>query len=283
LDQLQAHLSTLMTYRVAADVLAQMFRVGAGNDPERLRRHTLKIGEVLRNDAVAKPETAVAAITVALDSTFIRNCEDGERHLKVRVGNVETESAGRQVFGAVAKSASIVFARSCIIFSARQMGERLPRPPENCGPALHALDGNLTGQSDWMVNYAERHRAGLRVGSPMTEGTANFLVNRRISELQQMRWCNEGRSSAPASLCCLQWQLGSGFGQRFQPTTYAHRWPSPHDPKLAAAPTHNAYVKKLDAPAPRSSVCTSGEQRPLQPATRNDGRAQIITGPAIRP
>jgi hypothetical protein len=41
LDQLQAHLSALMTYRVAADVLAQMFPVGAGNDPETLRRHTL--------------------------------------------------------------------------------------------------------------------------------------------------------------------------------------------------------------------------------------------------
>src|SRR3984885_10738279 len=64
LDQLQAHLSALMTYRVAADVLAHMFPVGAGNDPETLRCHTLKIGEVLRNDAVAKPETAAAAIAV---------------------------------------------------------------------------------------------------------------------------------------------------------------------------------------------------------------------------
>ena len=41
---------------------------------------------------------------VTLDSTFIRSCEDGERHLEVRVGNVETKSGGRQVFGAVAKA-----------------------------------------------------------------------------------------------------------------------------------------------------------------------------------
>ena len=34
LDRLQAHFSALMTYRVAADVLAQMLPVGAGNDPE---------------------------------------------------------------------------------------------------------------------------------------------------------------------------------------------------------------------------------------------------------
>jgi hypothetical protein len=41
---------------------------------------------------------------VTLDSTFIRSCEEGERHLEVRVGNVETASGGRQVFGAVAKA-----------------------------------------------------------------------------------------------------------------------------------------------------------------------------------
>ena len=36
--------------------------------------------------------------------TFIRSCEVGERHLEVRVGNVETKASGRQVFGAVAKA-----------------------------------------------------------------------------------------------------------------------------------------------------------------------------------
>ena len=44
------------------------------------------------------------AITVTVDSTFIRSCQDGERHLEVRVGNVETAAGGRQVFGAVAKA-----------------------------------------------------------------------------------------------------------------------------------------------------------------------------------
>ena len=104
LDQLQAHLSALMTYRVAADVMAQMFPVSAGNDPETLRCHTLKIGAGLRDRATVRPDTAAAAITVTLDSTFIRSCEEGERHLEVRVGNVETEAGGRQVFGAVAKA-----------------------------------------------------------------------------------------------------------------------------------------------------------------------------------
>jgi hypothetical protein len=41
-----------------------------------------------------------------LDATFIRSCEAGERHLEVRVGNVETAAGGRQVFGAVAKAST---------------------------------------------------------------------------------------------------------------------------------------------------------------------------------
>ena len=104
LDRLRAHRSARMTCRVAGDLLEQMFPVDAGTDPETLRRHTLRVGEALAERAVILPETAAPAITVTLDSTFIRSCEDGERHLEVRVGNVETKSGGRQVFGAVAKA-----------------------------------------------------------------------------------------------------------------------------------------------------------------------------------
>src|SRR3954452_17875468 len=81
-----------------------MFPVDAGNDPETLRAPTLTIGADLRDQAAVQPDTAAPAIAVTLDSTFIRSCEDGERHLEVRVGNVETASGGRQVFGAVAEA-----------------------------------------------------------------------------------------------------------------------------------------------------------------------------------
>ena len=93
-----------MTYRVAAEVMAQMFPIDAGNDPETLRGHTLTIGADLRDQAGVRPDTAAPAITVTLDSTFIRSCQEDERHLEVRVGNVETASGGRQVFAAVAKA-----------------------------------------------------------------------------------------------------------------------------------------------------------------------------------
>ncbi|KAA5608105.1 hypothetical protein [Rhodovastum atsumiense] len=101
LDRLQAHLSALMTYRVAAGVLEQMFPIEAGRNHETLRRHTMTLGEQLRHRPVATLVTPAAAISISVDSTFIRSCEEGERHLEVKVGNVETEAGSRQVFGAV--------------------------------------------------------------------------------------------------------------------------------------------------------------------------------------
>ena len=107
LDQLQAHLSALMTYRVAVSVLAHLLPVAAGTSPETFRGHTLKLGEALRDAAAGTPAavaTPASAIAISLDSTYIRSCHDGERHLEVRVGNVETPEGGRQVFGAVANA-----------------------------------------------------------------------------------------------------------------------------------------------------------------------------------
>jgi len=69
-----------------------------------LRSHTLQVGKQLADAAVEKPPIAATAITISLDSTFIRSREDGERHLEIRVGNVETVDGGRQVFGAVARA-----------------------------------------------------------------------------------------------------------------------------------------------------------------------------------
>jgi hypothetical protein len=106
LDRLRAHLSALMTYRVGAELLAQMFPVDAGIDPRTLRRHTLKAGAALADRAAIRPSAAAPAITVTVDATFIRSREDEERHFEVRVGNVETKTGGRQVFGGVARAAT---------------------------------------------------------------------------------------------------------------------------------------------------------------------------------
>ena len=332
LDRLQAHLSALMPYRPAADLLEQMFPVDAAKHPETLRRQALKVGEAIGKCAATRPEITAAAIVVTLDSTFIRSCENGERHLEVRVGNVETKSGSRQVFGAVAKAETDIkalinrnldavgrtehtaltaftvgcsglrhiladagvtmaplldwfhigmrlqhlkqvasglscddppqaAAKDVIVAEVERLHWRLwngkatnarisidrihavmhhfkaePGTRKSIAPsrklwtALHALDGYLIGQSDWLVNYAERHRAGLRVGTAITEGTANFLVNRRMNKWQQMRWSRRGADLLLQVRCAVyNGTLGSGFGQRFRPAN------DPNPPMAIAA------------------------------------------------
>jgi len=90
LDQLRAHLSALMSYRTAADILEQLFPVGAGKGQETMRRHTLKAGAAIRDCATMRPEATAPGITITLDSTFIRSSRTENVTWRCRVGNVET-------------------------------------------------------------------------------------------------------------------------------------------------------------------------------------------------
>ncbi len=107
---------------------------------------------------------------------------------------------------------------------------RFTAPSRKLCTALHALDGYLTGQSAWLVNCAERHRAGLRVGTAITEGTANFPARRRINKSQQMRWLRRGADLLLQVRCAVyNGTLGSGFGQKFHPAN------DPYPPMAIAA------------------------------------------------
>ena len=320
LDQLQAHLSALMTYRVAAGVLQHLLPVDSGRSPETLRDHTLQVGAQLGNAPAIRPAAAASAVTVSLDSTFIRGCDDGERHLEVRGGNVETAAGGRHVFGAVVKAGTDITelirgnlqavgqtddtevtaftdgcsglrstladagvtkppildwfyiamrlqhakqaarglsidepgreqAKAAIIEEVERLrwriwngkaknarlsidrirkvmhvfkgehGHRMTGvPSRKLWRALHEVDRYLNRQSSWLVDYARRYRAGLRVGTSITEGTANFLVNRRMNKSQQMRWSRRGADLLLQVRCAVyNGTLGSGFGHLFEP------------------------------------------------------------------
>ena len=87
--------------------------------------------------------------------------------------------------------------------------------------ALHAIDKYLRAQAAWLVNYAKRYRAGLRVGTSVTEGTANFLVNRRMNKSQQMRWSRRGADLLLQVRCAVyNGTLGAGFGPLFEPVSH---------------------------------------------------------------
>jgi hypothetical protein len=68
-------------------------------------------------------------------------------------------------------------------------------------------DSYIKGQSAWLVNYAERYCAGLCLGASITEGTANFLVNRRMNKSQQMRWSRRRADLLPQVRCAVTMAL----------------------------------------------------------------------------
>ena len=64
----------------------------------------------------------------------------------------------------------------------------------------------------------------------LTEGTANFLVNRRMNKSQPMRWSRRGADRLLQARCAVyNGTLGTGFGQRFHPAN------DPLPPVAAAA------------------------------------------------
>jgi len=157
------------------------------------------------------------------------------QHLKQIAGTLPTDNPARgaaraviveeverlhwRIWNGKAKDAQISIDRIRAVmhhFQGEPDQRRSAAPSRKLWTALRALDGYLTSQSAWLVNYAERHRAGLRVGTAITEGTANFLVNHRMNKSQQMRWSRRGADLLLQVRCAVyNGTLGSGFGQKF--------------------------------------------------------------------
>jgi hypothetical protein len=135
--------------------------------------------------------------------------------LHLRIWNGKTKNAG--------KSIDRIPAVMHHFRDERDSGKSIA-PSRKLRTALRALNRYLIGQSAWLVNYAERHRAGVRVGTAITEGTANFLVNRRMNKSQQMRWSRRG-ADLPLQVRCAVYNgtFCSESGQRFHPANDSFR------------------------------------------------------------
>ena len=212
LDQLQAHLCALMTYRTAADLLKQLFPVDAGQHHETLRSHTLRVGEVLGECAAVRPETAASAIAVTLDSTFIRSCAEGERHLEVRIGNVETASGGRQVFGAVAKAGTDIRAlvRRTLDVVGRTEDTALTAFTDGC-PGLRRIlaDAGVVGPPilDWF-HIAMRLQHLKQIASALPVDALARLEAKAVivEEVERLHWriWNGKATDAQTSIDCIR-------------------------------------------------------------------------------
>ena len=106
--------------------------------------------------------------------------------------------------------------RRSVAVERRGMTGPMSRQPRLQAFRQLAVLAAATDQSDRLVDYGERHLAGLRVGTALTEGTANFLVNRRMAKSQQMRWSRRGADRLLQVRCAVyNGTLSTGFGQRF--------------------------------------------------------------------
>jgi hypothetical protein len=124
-----------------------------------------------------------------------RSIDTPEREHARAVIVAEIDRLHGRIWNGRAKDAKVTLERIRAVMPAFQ-GEQSDRkrdpPSRRLWTALREIDRYLSSQSAWLVNYAERHRAGLRVGTALTEGTANFLVNRRMTKSQPMRWSRRG-------------------------------------------------------------------------------------------
>ena len=217
LDRLRAHLSALMPFRVAAEVLTHLLPADVGMSPETLRAHTLKIGGQLGDIPTAKPIAAAMSITVTTDSTFIRSCEESNRHLEVRVGNVETSDGGRQVFGAVARSDTDIAVQIHRSLEAvgRTAATKVTAFTDGC-PGLRSIlaDAGVATRpiADWFHIAMRLQHAKLAAGGLPTDEPARKQAKVTIvAEVERLHWriwngkaCPEDLRSNPQVHASLQ-------------------------------------------------------------------------------
>src|SRR4051794_11040766 len=194
LDQVRAQFSACMPYRVAAGVLEYLLPIDAGSAPETLRACTLKVGADLVDTAATNPATAASSITLSLDSTFIRSCEDGQRHLEVRLGNVETSDGGRQVFAAVAKTDTSI--EALIQRGLKEVGQtadtELTAFTDGCSGLRSILvNAGVTAPPylDWFhiamrLQHAEKTASTLPADTPERESARAVIV----AEVDRLHW-----------------------------------------------------------------------------------------------
>src|ERR1019366_6150870 len=58
--------------------------------------------------------------------------------------------------------------------------------------AAHEFAVYITSNTDSLINYGERYRAGERISSCLAESTVNAVISKRFAKRQQMQWTKRG-------------------------------------------------------------------------------------------
>ena len=222
-----------MPFRVAADVPTHLPPVDVGMSPGTLRAHTLKIGEQPCDIPAAQPVAAAMSITVTTHSTFIRSCDAADRHLKARVGNIETSDGGRQVLGAVASSGTgiAVQLRRRLEAVGRTAGAKVTAFADGC-PGLQSIlaDAGVDKPPPadrfhiaMRLRHAKLAASGLSTDAPGRKAAKATIV----TEVGRLHW-RKGQA-------CLPGRARSSKPRRGVPKTVAR---ASRDRRISAQPEH---------------------------------------------
>jgi len=168
--------------------------VTSGNSPETLRRHTLRTGEQLRAAPADKLAAAPESITVTADSTFIRSRDNGERHLEVHVGNVETAEGSRRVFAGVASSNTDIadLIRRNLETVGRTSATTVTAFTDGCSgliPILAAAGVTQRPVADWFHIAMRLQHAKLAASGLSTDKRGRITAKAAIiKEVERLRW-----------------------------------------------------------------------------------------------
>src|SRR5277367_6189983 len=143
----------------------------------RSRPHTPNLWTVPKPPVLDWFHIAMRLQHAKLASSSLSTDEPGRMEAKAFIIE-QVERLRWRIWNGNAKNAQITIERIrkvMHVFRGESSHRTTGAPARKLWHALHEVDKYLIGQSDWLVNYAKRRRASLRVGTSITEGTANFL------------------------------------------------------------------------------------------------------------
>jgi hypothetical protein len=275
-DQLRARLGAWMSYRAAANLIAELFPLAAGRHPSTVQQHVLRQADRLaRTSAQPRPEVpdAATSIDLGLDTTFIRSCAaDGPRHHEVLIG------VGSNDRGQEARIGGVLAA--------------VEQPHRMIGTALRSLDRGPTTEVtaftdgdkllkqagitaspilDWQhfarrVQVTKQAAQGLRARTNaehrarplIAPGPAADRPDPREPALDALAWSDRGSEAADgtgrAPAAALRHRpdpradsgAGAAHAHRPRQAPGLHRWPERAPRELSRAPTGRSADRHVD-------------------------------------
>ena len=200
-----AKIGSLLPYRRARTLLAELLPLGKPQALETTRQRTLRVGTRLEQEAVAgagsKPSVATKSIALSIDAATCgrlvsirgaRSRFSSLRSATMRGSGSYSPACRRRrlrrrlrgvLHGLGATPATPVTILSDGADGPRSLGE---------AASLGDLDTYVSGQSDITIDYATARRCEEPISTAITESTVQWLLHRRMNAQQQMRWSPRG-------------------------------------------------------------------------------------------